>query len=711
MVFILVFSLLAISIFMITILFSYRKINLNMALTFFASVVFFAFVGFYTVQILKPMYSYSVAIELTGKQNLRSKGYDIGINAIQCNGRSLDLKSQKEIKGRWIYNGETLSWNNAKDRNIEILVPCFANTQITFQKNIWAGIVCVKTYNKQENLDLFSVTNTTYEYTIHPMPTAVVLKRLFQIGSILFIELVFSSCIFVFFFIIIPKKLFYKDESKQQVFVSMLYFLKKKPIFFIRILITSFTFLIMLSFADDLSLWADDLATISFVAENVDFSILMERIMYECGANPPLFYIFAYFWIRVAPYGTIFLKLPSIIFSCLGIWFCGVAAKRIQGERAAVIAVGFSAFSYFLVSYAALTFRCYGLLFMLCPLMIMAYHKRLEQPECLYIHMVYGMINALLLYTNYICMLIVGIMGLFDFWLIIRKRMKLKCLLSYLFTGILFLPLLLYAISGMVGLHKVISWMQIPDFHSIEEALNLIFNNQWFLVLLFFVGMVTIVLITFSRNYANLLQRRIEDRTVTVIMVIWPVFVFSFMYIYSRYLNPDGSLFIYRYFISILAPAMIVAAIGLDWILVMLSEGYSKRIANLLSIVSIFGCLFSASFQQLRGLNIMPGTVSQPYEQCIDWIYAHEVAHMDDTLVIITGYQGGLYYYGTHGGQRPDLNYGELNDTNWKKYKTVFAVPMHGELANENIDILNTHFIEQERNDEFKVVVYEQKQT
>ena len=480
---------------------------------------------------------------------------------------------------------------------------------------------------------------------------------------------------------------------------------KMRPLTALRIGIVLAAFVVMWNYAGVLSLWVDDLATIQFVSEQNSLRENIRQIALESANNPPLFYVFAYFWLRIAPFGTAWLKFPSIVFSCLGIWFCGVAADRIRGERAAVMATLLAATSYFLVNYAAFTFRSYGLLVMLCSLLVIAYHNRLMYPEKASTHVWYGVTLALLLYTNYISVLIFAAMGLCDFCLFLKKKIKLNCILSYIGAGASFLPMLLAKLTDIVRGHENF-WPSEPDLPMLFSTFKQVFSDQLFLIIMFFAVAGTTLFAFVWSKAGNERDQKTLCTDMCSILSFWVIFVFGVDYVYSRYINPAGSIFVGRYFTCVLAPALIVTAIGADEMINAIANGREEAEIRIVAVFASLCCLIPTGLRQSDALKSFPGTVNEPYEQATNWIYKHINNLWPDSLVVMTGYRGGLYYYATQGGRRDDLNFGSLTASNWEAYDTVFTMPLHGALSAETVQMLNEHYTMVEENQSLKVTMY-----
>jgi uncharacterized membrane protein len=475
------------------------------------------------------------------------------------------------------------------------------------------------------------------------------------------------------------------------------------PYLICRLLVVGLSLAIMIKFGGRVSLWSDDLATISFVSPSIPFSEQIRQISLDAETNPPLFYILAWFWIRIVPYGTLWLKLLNILFVTLGIWFCGSMAKRIRGERAALIVTIFSGSSYFIINYAAFTFRCYGLFFMLSSLLLVSYHKRLCEPRKMRCHVAFGAVMCLMLYTHYYALIIFIAMGLHDLYLWLRKRIELRCVFSYIGAVVLFMPLVLFKLQSAIESH-IEFWPARPEFKGLVTSVDLVFGDSSLQFLLFVAG-ITLALVLSMRANSKLEKYATQS---ILMMIIWVLFVIAVAYIYSRYVNPEGSIFVNRYFISIVAPALIVASVALDWLIEALSTEKSQSTALSAVVLTV---VFIASYR--GGINVVhdyPGVMRQPYEQAIDWIYSQDNALNKDTVVIMTGgYAYGKDYYGTHKYMRRNLLFGVVTEDNYRNYNTVYVSELHGLLSTATKQVLDQHYQEQYRNDTSRVIVYGKK--
>ena len=82
-------------------------------------------------------------------------------------------------------------------------------------------------------------------------------------------------------------------------------------------------------------LWMDDIMQIDMVWRDTLPEML--RAVIALDNNPPLSHLITFFWIKIVPYGTFWLLIPSILFVTLGIFFVGFSAYRMHGKLAGYI--------------------------------------------------------------------------------------------------------------------------------------------------------------------------------------------------------------------------------------------------------------------------------------------------------------------------------------------------------------------------------------
>jgi hypothetical protein len=137
---------------------------------------------------------------------------------------------------------------------------------------------------------------------------------------------------------------------------------------------------------------------------------------------PPLYYALLHFWILAFGDGNFAVRALSGLASLVALPLTWVAGKRLGGRRLAWAALLLMASSPFAISYATAA-RMYALMIVWALLGFLALARALERPTTSRLVWV-GAVTALVLYTHYWGLYLVGVTGL---WLLVRaKRPRLR---------------------------------------------------------------------------------------------------------------------------------------------------------------------------------------------------------------------------------------------------------------------------------------------
>ncbi|MCL1835344.1 MAG: glycosyltransferase family 39 protein [Oscillospiraceae bacterium] len=471
------------------------------------------------------------------------------------------------------------------------------------------------------------------------------------------------------------------------------------------------SFVLMAAFAGKGSLWWDDLWTITCVQKGRSFSEAFDIMLSDAHAVPPLFYIIAYFWMRVAPYGTAWLKLPSMVFAAAGVFVCGLNAKRLCGDRVAVFAAMFAGTSYFLITQGALTYRAYGLMFLLVNLLLWFYIRRGSDAgrERLFDILAYGLAMALLFYTHYYGLIVAAGFFLCDLYLLIRKRIRFRCGVSYMLAGVLFSPLLVYAAMRLMERGGSF-WPAVPTVAEIWVLLVKLFGDSMLLLVLFFVMVIVLFFgkaLPYFKEYFKDKERLMLSQFSFV-----SLFVLVVVIIYSRFINPSGSIFVRRYFVSILPMVLIVAAAGLEFVMKVFLGHFSQSRYQQAFFVILAALTISLGTATATSLYYAPYPHGEPYEQAIEWIYGKEEAHGSGAALVTNALLEGIDYYITHDGARPGFNVvpgSRFGTQGYDAWEIVYRFDGHGELPGRALAFLEQQYDLVEHDDDLDVYVYRRK--
>lgn len=193
------------------------------------------------------------------------------------------------------------------------------------------------------------------------------------------------------------------------------------------------------------SLWLDE-ATTALVAK-MPLSDIFSKFM-PADFHPPFYYIFMKGWVSVFGNSEISLRVPSVIFGMVTVYFVFLIAKKLFDKKTALIASALSATSGLLIYYSQEA-RMYAMAAMLVSILFYLFLEKKWLP--------FSVCLVLLATTDYTGLLVLPV------FLIFGGRDIKKVILSFIPTALVFgfwLPVFLKQISGGVGVEGT-GWWQI----------------------------------------------------------------------------------------------------------------------------------------------------------------------------------------------------------------------------------------------------------
>ncbi|MCM1495518.1 MAG: glycosyltransferase family 39 protein [Bacteroides sp.] len=396
---------------------------------------------------------------------------------------------------------------------------------------------------------------------------------------------------------------------------------------------------VMWRYAGLRSLWMDDIAQINICGQEDFFKALLKS-----DNNPPLSHFITYLWLRIAPYGTNWIKLPGIIFVVGGSLFCAETGRKLYGDLCGLIICAFAVSSSSIVEAAAYVVRPYGLLFGLMSVVLYCYVQR-NLHEFRWNRVILlgiGMTGAV--YTHYFAVLAVFAMFCFDCYLVIKKKISWKCLISYLIAGGAFLPWFIYTAQNYYEKLQTF-WPSVPTIYNVISTIRSLLGNNGFSFSLFVIIVIGLILLRISKKEFDIREEIVFSFLLQIVIVL------LIPYVYSRYVNPNGSIYVDRYFVTIAPCIFLIMGIGVNSICEYLNT--KLKIEVLLNVLCISLCI-SALYNNFSSLYETQSQKLEPYEEMADYIMEQEDIYNDNVAIYNSGYsmQKGWDYYLTHNGER-----------------------------------------------------------
>ena len=445
------------------------------------------------------------------------------------------------------------------------------------------------------------------------------------------------------------------------------------------------------------SLWMDDMAQLSMVGRGVRISSFLHNILWEDN-NPPLSHLIYAVWLRVAPYGNFWAKLPNILFVIVGsVTLCQVA-RRIYGDHFGIVVLIISLTNASIIRMAAFTARPYGLLYMMSAFLLLIQYVRYSK-YTIKTNVIFGIVLLLLAYTHYFGCIMIFASLLCDIVRVVRKKVKPTSLLAYL-SIIAYIPWVKYASQKYLEQGSGF-WPHKPDLMSIPQLLRELCGDSpitWVLLVLFLV-MFTVRL-KHDSHYSEYYR--------------WNVFVLVFtvmsVFVYSAYINPTGSLWVSRYFLCISPVIMLLASLA---IFVSLDE---LSITNTNRIIVLLVLLIFVVIHNVESIHSRPYFAEEKYEQAANYIMSTEDIYNPDVAIFCSNYAAheGWSYYLTHNGQRPGkaaFFKGEIAGAEqFENINVIYYFRVHSDPDEKMSGLLNSEFHQVYTDPVSGVVRYERNQ-
>lgn len=386
--------------------------------------------------------------------------------------------------------------------------------------------------------------------------------------------------------------------------------------------------MVMVYYSNLQSFWYDELYQLGIVGSKSTLADVYHAYAGLWDYTPPLYAMIAFVWVKLVPFTSRWLLLPSAVFVALGVYLFSVLAEKIGGRRMGVTAGVLAASSSTLILGAGHEFRAYALYF-LCA--VFAFYRfylcyRQKDKRSVASSLYYGLSLTLLAYSHYYGALIIAALFLAEAFLFVKKKVKFSAVFPYVMAGILFLPwMVIVFLNHQNSMSKF--WTERPSWQTVMQTIRYLGGYENGIYFLFLFSAVFVVLKLFAAGK----KQKNETLSFFGMMLFVMSFVLGIMFLYARVINPAGGAFYDRYFIGIIPCMLLLVSYGV-------MEIYKRAGVKTLfsySVVTVTFALFLFSMQYARVLRNAEQK-REPYAQSVKVLKAKGDIEKPTTAILTT---------------------------------------------------------------------------
>ncbi len=609
-----------------------------------------------------PMPKDTVQLTATGEKNPEALSNEVSLKAVVVDGIQYEI--QNAVEGKWFWQGDNYMWRNENDPrqpdgvtpSVTLEVPKGNDRKFVFNNNQYRGIVEISCNGESETHDLYSEksVDVSIGFPGNGLTTAYMIK----IGRLALYALFIAVFLAYFAFVALKFeydviKVWFGRNWDKLIYAS----------------IASIFFIVMFEIGKKGSFWYDEVWSLGWMYSKEYNSI-------------SLFYRLYQIWFDIMPYGQEYLLIISELLTSLAIFILGLAGSLFGSKRLGAVMAALSASSTTVIYQCGLEFRNYAYLLLASSLSLYFFIKKQKELDNIRLStlFIYGLSLAFLMDSHTFGLVTAGLLMIFDFILIILRKAKIKCILEFIIPGAYGVLWLFTDFLTGLSFANNYSWPASPSLRGVFNYIIWLCSNNYILFILLIAGAAIIVTLLIKAFAKHSFDFRNDYIFIAVLGV--PLLFFAFNIFYSCVLNPRNSLFVNRYFVSLIVFFTFIIGFAVDKLVGFLINASSldkRRYESCALTAAII-----VSFCTISWFNLKGHDNNEKYNLTAETLLSQNDIYNDSTICLIYGNYNvniGFEYYLSHKGKRDSINHSDWS-ADFKEYQTIYVVYHHG-----NIDV------------------------
>jgi uncharacterized membrane protein len=316
------------------------------------------------------------------------------------------------------------------------------------------------------------------------------------------------------------------------------------------------------------SLWLDEIYSIKETNPDLPLKVMYDNLNVSEQA-PPLYFLLAYFALKVFGYSAFVLRMFSACIGIAGVFMIYLLGKELQNKKAGAYAALLLSINYFHLSYSQEA-RMYTLLFLFTTLsfyMLVRFIKTPGFKSCLF----YTISTIMMIYTHFFALFallsqcVILLVFLIKPYNVTRRKFFLYCLISGLVMLVMYLPNY-STINKIAAIQRSSVWIPDPTADVYTQIFKDFFGQSE-IVLLF---VIILGMVFFSRliNEENDIKPELNpnENKNTFSFFILITWLFITLLVPLIRSHTSAPVTVSRYFMGIVPAVIMIISIGLYYI-------------------------------------------------------------------------------------------------------------------------------------------------